>query len=129
MAIGAEDEQRLASAGIAVASEPVSAIRLAGEEVEVSCGASVERLAALYGALGMKVHSDLARALGAEADDIGYLRTDIHQATTVPGLYAAGDVSRGLNQISVATGEAALAASAIHLAMAERRPVAEAAAG
>ena len=72
----------------------------------------------------MKVHSDLARALGAEVDEAGYLRTDSHQAPSVPGLYAAGDVSRGLNQISVATGEAAMAASAIHLALAARAPVA-----
>jgi thioredoxin reductase (NADPH) len=123
VAIGAEDRQRLAAAGVEIAPEPVSAIRLVGEAVEVSHGASVERLAALYGALGMKVHSDLARTLGAEADDAGYLRTDGHQATSVPGLYAAGDVSRGLNQISVATGEAAMAASAIHLALAARVPV------
>jgi hypothetical protein len=40
----------------------------------------------------------------------------------VPGLYAAGDVSRGLDRIGVATGEAALA-SAIRLALAERAPV------
>jgi thioredoxin reductase (NADPH) len=32
----------------------------------------------------------------------------------VPGLYAAGDVASGLNQISVATGGAAVAASAMH---------------
>ena len=96
VSIGAEDRRRLAVAGVELAPEPVSAIRLVGEEVEVSHGAFVERLAALYGALGMKVHSDLARALGAEADDAGYLRTDGHQATTVPGLYAAGDVSRML---------------------------------
>ena len=33
--------------------------------------------------------------------------------TSVDGLYAAGDVVRGLNQIAVATGEAAIAATAI----------------
>jgi thioredoxin reductase (NADPH) len=34
--------------------------------------------------------------------------------TAVPGLFAVGDVCQGLNQISVAAGQAALAASAIH---------------
>ncbi|SNS87210.1 hypothetical protein SAMN06265795_10856 [Noviherbaspirillum humi] len=34
--------------------------------------------------------------------------------TSVPGLYAAGDVVSGLNQIAVATGQAAIAATAIH---------------
>ena len=39
---------------------------------------------------------------------------DAHQQTAVPGLFVAGDVSRGLNQISVAIGEAAVAAAAAH---------------
>ena len=34
--------------------------------------------------------------------------------TSVEGLYAAGDLVRGLNQIAVATGEAAIAATAMH---------------
>jgi thioredoxin reductase (NADPH) len=37
-----------------------------------------------------------------------------HQETSVPGLYAAGDVVRGLNQISTAEGEGAIAATHIH---------------
>ena len=39
---------------------------------------------------------------------------DDHQRTSVPGLCAAGDVVSALNQISVATGHAALAATTIH---------------
>ena len=39
---------------------------------------------------------------------------DDHQETTVPGLYAAGDVVRGLNQLTVASAEAAVAATASH---------------
>jgi thioredoxin reductase (NADPH) len=34
--------------------------------------------------------------------------------TRVPGLYAIGVVVSGLNQISVAVGQAALAATAVH---------------
>jgi thioredoxin reductase (NADPH) len=34
--------------------------------------------------------------------------------TTVADLYAAGDVVSGLNQVSVAVGNAAMAATAIH---------------
>ena len=39
---------------------------------------------------------------------------DRHQQTSVSGLYAAGDVVAALNQLSVATGHAAIAATAIH---------------
>ncbi|SNS87250.1 Pyridine nucleotide-disulphide oxidoreductase [Noviherbaspirillum humi] len=60
------------------------------------------------------VRSELARELGADCDESGNIRVDDHVHTSVPGLYAAGDVVSGLNQIAVATGQAAIAATAIH---------------
>jgi thioredoxin reductase (NADPH) len=47
-------------------------------------------------------------------DEGGELRVDAHMRTSVEGLYATGDVVSGLNQISVAVGHAALAATAVH---------------
>ncbi len=69
---------------------------------------------ALYGALGCTARSHLGVLLGAAIGADERFLTDEHQQTTVPNLYAAGDVVRGLNQISVAMGEAAIAATAIH---------------
>lgn len=68
----------------------------------------------LYPALGCKVESDLALSLGAAITDVGSLKVDEHQCTTVEGLYAAGDVVSDLHQIAVATGHAAIAATRIH---------------
>jgi thioredoxin reductase (NADPH) len=48
------------------------------------------------------------------------LLVDEHQRTSVPGLYAIGDVVAGLTQIGVAMGHAAVAASAISSSL-ERR--------
>ena len=76
--------------------------------------AGTERFDTLYLALGCRMQSGLARTLGAHHDEAGNLTVDAHCETTVHGLYAAGDVVRGLNQIAVATGEAAIAATAIH---------------
>jgi thioredoxin reductase (NADPH) len=67
----------------------------------------------VYPVLGEVVQSDLATALGAGAED-GALRVDATQQTSVDGLYAIGDVVLALNQISVAVGHAAVAATAIH---------------
>ena len=67
----------------------------------------------IYPVLGEVVQSELATALGARAED-GALRVDDTQQTSVDGLYAIGDVVLGLNQISVAVGHAAIAATAIH---------------
>jgi thioredoxin reductase (NADPH) len=68
----------------------------------------------LYPALGCEVHSHLARELGAECTEDGFLTVNNKQETTVRGLYAAGDVVSDLHQISVAEGHAAIAATAIH---------------
>lgn len=68
----------------------------------------------LYLALGCTPQVALASDVGARRDETGALLVDSHQMTTVEGLYAAGDVVRGLNQISVAVGEAAIAATAMH---------------
>jgi thioredoxin reductase (NADPH) len=68
----------------------------------------------LYPALGCSVRSDLAVKLGAATTEIGCVKVDAHQRTSVPGLYAAGDVVSDLHQIAVATGHAAVAATHIH---------------
>jgi len=52
--------------------------------------------------------------MGAETDRGGELIVDGHMQTTIADLYAAGDAVSGLNQVSVAVGHAAVAATAIH---------------
>lgn len=113
--------RRLDAAGVHVAGDAVASIRLWDGRVTVRHGEHETVVDSLYGGLGLKVHSELALALGAQHDDQGYLLTDRHQETTVKGLYAAGDVVKALNQISVAVGQAAVAASAIHLALLQSR--------
>lgn len=67
-----------------------------------------------YSSLGSHMCSELAVGLGAEIDEQGALCVDAHRSTTVAGLYAVGDVVNSLKQISVATGEAAICATAVH---------------
>jgi thioredoxin reductase (NADPH) len=68
----------------------------------------------LYPVLGSDSQSQLARDLGAAVDEEGALHTDAHLQTSVDGLYAIGDVVSALNQIAVAVGHAAIAATAVH---------------
>lgn len=103
--------------GIAVVPEPVSSIRLRDGKIAVRHGERESICDSMYGALGLQVQSQLALALGAQADAGGYLRVDRRHRTPIAGLYAAGDVAAGLNQISVATGGAAIAAAAMHQAL------------
>lgn len=68
----------------------------------------------LYAALGAQPRTQLALQLGAALDPQGALVVDAHGRTSVPGLFAAGDVVSGLDQIAVAAGHGAIAATAIH---------------
>jgi thioredoxin reductase (NADPH) len=48
------------------------------------------------------------------------LIVDNHQQTSVPGVYAIGDVVRGLTQIGVPRGQAVMTASAIDSSLDQR---------
>ncbi|MEO6365071.1 MAG: NAD(P)/FAD-dependent oxidoreductase, partial [Luteimonas sp.] len=75
---------------------------------------SLHRFNTVYPVLGSDSQSDLACALGAEADECGELIVDARMQTSIDGLYAIGDVVHALNQISVAVGHAAIAATSLH---------------
>lgn len=77
----------------------------------------------VYPALGSVVRSGLADKVGADLTGAGCIITDDHQLTSVPGLFAAGDVVKGLDQISHAMGEAGVAATAIRNRLAEETPL------
>ena len=75
---------------------------------------SVEHYDTLYPVLGADPHTQLVRTLAPGTDAQGALQVDRHMQTDIDGLYAIGDLVSGLNQISVAVGHAAVAATAIH---------------
>lgn len=104
------DRAALKAAGVAVVTAAMTDIALGARLITVGARSFDH----LYLALGCKPQSAMALQLGAAHDVDGNLVVDAHQQTSVDGLYAAGDVVRGLNQIAVAAAEAALAATAIH---------------
>lgn len=75
-----------------------------------------------YAALAVRPNSQLGCALGADADAQGNLIVDEHCATGIHGLFAAGDVVPGLDQLSVATAHGAVAATSIHNLLRDATP-------
>ena len=65
-------------------------------------------IAGLFVAIGVAGSADLAKKLGAETENSKIL-TDENMATNIPGLYAAGDCTGGLLQVSKAVYEGAKA--------------------
>ncbi len=112
----AEARRSLEQAGIELLAASPDDITLSGDIVSFrdSRGGAARMFDHLYLALGCEIESRLALGWGAKHDAANNLLVDVHQETSIPRLYAAGDVVRGLNQIAVATAEAAIAATAIH---------------
>jgi thioredoxin reductase (NADPH) len=111
----------LAHLGVALIEAPLEAVHLDRNRVRALVwGGRETAFDLVYSALGTIPSNDLALGLSAAAGEDGRLIVDDHGRTSVPGLYAAGDVVRGLNQIAVATAEAAIASTAIHNHLRER---------
>jgi thioredoxin reductase (NADPH) len=120
-ALSTDDRRAMAEAGIGLIETPIEAVHLGDDRVlAFSAGGEVRRFDTVYSALGVTPRYGLAVQVGARLADDGRLEVDEHQRTSVPGLYAAGDIVRGLNQIAVAVAEAAVAAVDIHNALRRR---------
>jgi thioredoxin reductase (NADPH) len=116
-----EDTQlaTLAELKIRLIASPIAKITvLAGPRVSISTHDGESHLVdALYPMVGCQPRIDLLDGLGARQDEYKYLWVDEHQCTSIPGIYAAGDVVHALNQMSVGAAHAATAATAIHNAL------------
>lgn len=116
--LSGEEIAMAAAAGIKLETRPCTSLALAGESVlmRFESGPSLS-FDIVYPCLGTAPRSEFARELGAPITSDGELLTDKHHETGVPGLYAAGDVLRGLDQVASACGQAAIAATAMHNAL------------
>jgi thioredoxin reductase (NADPH) len=114
---------KLDAAGIIHRDGPCTPIQVEGDQIVVTTPDGPLPFDSVYPALGSTIRSKLAVAAGAKATDEGCLEVDEHQRTSIPGLFAAGDVVKGLDQISHAMGEAGVAATAIRNLLDERQPL------
>ncbi|MDB5698254.1 MAG: hypothetical protein JWN69_1058 [Alphaproteobacteria bacterium] len=72
------------------------------------------KLDVLYPALGTSPRTQLAQQLGVALNASSCVPADAMLETNVPGLWCAGDILEGLDQISVAMGHGAVAATKAH---------------
>jgi thioredoxin reductase (NADPH) len=64
----------------------------------------------VFVSIGYVPNNDIAKKLGLELDKDGYIKADARQRTSMPLVYAAGDVTGGVKQIVVAVGQGSIAA-------------------
>ena len=109
----AKDQQKLKDAGIDCVDGPAQAVAITGDCIVVDTAEGHYTFDSVYPALGSDTHTQLGEMVGAKLAEDGCFLCDSHQRTSVPGLYAAGDVVHGLDQISHAMGEGGVAATTI----------------
>jgi len=71
----------------------------------------LEKVAAegIFVCIGLLPNNDLARRLNIELDDGGYVKVNNNMNTSIPGVYAAGDITGNLKQIVVAAAQGSIA--------------------
>ena len=120
-ALGDPERRRLADLGVAIDERPIA--RLVSQDgqlqaIAMADGTSLER-DALFIAPAPRPNSVLAASLGCELTTEppipGLLRVDMMGQTTVPGVYAAGDIITPLSQIAMAVATGATAGAAANL--------------
>jgi thioredoxin reductase (NADPH) len=123
MQLKPEDHAKLKAANIECADGPAQAVAISDQCIVVDTADGHFTFDSVYPALGSDTHTQLAEQVGARLSDTGCIGVDAHQRTSIPGLYAAGDVVIGLDQISHAMGEGGVAATTIRNDLAKEEPL------
>lgn len=119
-----DDEQRALLAGrrVVVEETPVSGVEGPGDAIDgvrLTDGRLVS-VRALFVGTQPRMASPLPEALGCAIDETpmgALLRTDGEKRTTVPGVYAAGDVAVQPSNVTLATADGVRAAFNLHRAL------------
>jgi len=117
-----EDQEKLKRAGIECVDGPAQAVAIPNGCIVVDTAEGHHTFDSIYPALGSDTHTQLGEMVGAKLARDGCFLCDNHQRTSVNGLYAAGDVVHGLDQISHSMGEGGVAATTIRNDLCAREP-------
>lgn len=71
------------------------------------------RTDAVFIAVGYEPNNELAKKMGIETDGEGYIKVDDRMRTSIPMVYAAGDITGAVKQIVVAVSQGSVAALSV----------------
>jgi len=114
-----ETERKLQELGYAFERGTISALHATGgklESIELEGGRRLSRQVLLYSP--PQRQTPLVEALGLALDDDGYVATDDSGLTSMPGVYAAGDLVTPRQQIVIAAANGVMTAIAMDTVLA-----------
>ena len=112
------ERTQLAASGVTIETARVAGLR-GDADVALEDGREV-RLAGLFTTPRTRPNGTLAADLGCALEEgtLGsFIQTDGRKATTVPGVFACGDVGREAGSIALAVGDGAFAGCAAHASL------------
>lgn len=112
-----EQLQQLAARGVHIESERVSEVGGEQEAIVKLANGRLEKLAGLFVASLTSPASPIAQHLGCELAEspVGfYVKTDELKQTSIPGVFACGDIARPAGSVTFAIGDGAQAGFAAH---------------
>lgn len=115
-------EQKLSNLGVKFLRGPAK-YEIDGDHMMIKLPSGTYNYSAIYPALDSDVRSELGIEIGANISPEGCLIVDDHQSTNIEGLYAAGDVVKGLDQIASAIGHGSIAANAVRNYVSTKRSI------
>lgn len=109
----------LKARGVAIEGAAVKAVH--GEGTALSAielaGGRLSPVSALYLGPRTRLNSGIAEQLGCEMEEgpAGpFIRTDAMKMTSVPDVYAAGDITRAMHNVTFASADGVMAGTALH---------------
>ena len=90
------------------------------KHVEFADG-SIQNVKAIYSRPSIKQHSDLPELLGCELTDMGFIKVDGFQATTIDGVFAAGDNATMFRSLAIAIADGNKAGAVIDKQLIQER--------
>lgn len=118
VSLGEDERRMLAARGVTVDATPIAGI--VDEARVVLADGRSEAFAGLFTTSLTKPASPLAAQLGCDHEGglLGpFIRTDAMKATSVPGVFACGDLARATGNVALAVGDGALAGTAVHASL------------
>lgn len=111
--------EQLRARGVAIETAAVKAVRGEGSSlaaIELADG-RLSPVSALYLGPRTRLNSGIAEQLGCEMEDGPsgpIIRTDAMKLTSVPDVYAAGDITRAMHNVTFASADGVMAGTALH---------------
>jgi thioredoxin reductase len=115
LTLGDEEQAELAGRGVAVDTTCLRSIE--GKATVVLADGRREKFDGLFVASRTEPASRLAQELGCEHESTPfarYVKTGEMKETTVPGVFACGDLARAAGNVAMAVGDGAMAGVATH---------------